>query len=255
MELVTKYKSNGEDIELSKSIVSRLLTKGDSNLLTPEEISNFIAICKFNHLNPFIKECYLIKYGQKEAEMVTSKEALFKRASQSPDFKGVQAGVIVYNEKNGEYKELEGSFVPFGFKIVGGWAKVYRANFDYPVVSRVNLSEYDKGKSTWNSMRGTMISKVAKCQALREAFPNLIGGIYVEEEAILLKNTNYSNENAKTSEVIDLSKYGEDTDNVVEQKEEANEVTAEEVKATKNVAVAEKNEDDEINSENGKIPF
>ena len=53
--------------------------------------------------------------------------------------------------------------------------------FDWHV-ARVRLEEYDKKQSTWNEKRSTMISKVAKVQALREAFPTQLGAMYTSEE-------------------------------------------------------------------------
>ena len=49
-------------------------------------------------------------------------------------------------------------------------------------MARVRLQEYNKGKSTWAAMPGTMIRKVAIAQAFREAFPLTVEGMYTPEE-------------------------------------------------------------------------
>lgn len=66
--------------------------------------------------------------------------------------------------------------------LVGGWCEVYRSDRKFPIVAKVNLSEYDKKQSIWNEKKSTMISKIAKVQALREAFPAQLGAMYTQEE-------------------------------------------------------------------------
>nr|WP_243104368.1 recombinase RecT [Clostridium sp. AF15-41] len=40
------------------------------------ELAVFINLCRFNGLNPWLKEAYCIKYGNEPATMVVGKEAL-----------------------------------------------------------------------------------------------------------------------------------------------------------------------------------
>lgn len=177
-----KYESAGQDITLNAKIVRQYLTKGNSSV-TDQEILQFISICKYNKLNPFLNEAYLVKFDGKDggnAQMIVSKEALFKRAEANINYDGFQAGIIVL--QNGEIKELEGTFIPPEAALVGGWAKVYRSDRKYPVLSRVNLEDYDQKRSIWNGKKATMIAKVAKMQALREAFPAQLGAMYTAEE-------------------------------------------------------------------------
>ena len=85
-------------------------------------------------------------------------------------------------QKGDEMQELDGAFIPKGWELVGGCAKIYRKDRKYPAVARVNLEEYDKKKSTWNEKKSTMITKVAKVQAMREAFPSQLGAMYTSDE-------------------------------------------------------------------------
>ena len=176
----TTYLAAGQEVTLSYQIVRDFLTKGSDNV-TNQDLVQFISICKYNQLNPFLNEAYLIKYGTAPAQMVVSKEALMKRADSCDNYQGIQAGIIV--ERGDEIIELEGCFYKKEDKLVGAWAKVYRSDRKYPVVSKVNLSEYDTGKSVWRDKVSTMISKVAKVQALREAFPAQLGAMYTQEES------------------------------------------------------------------------
>ena len=178
------YQVAGEEVKLTAKAVKEILLNGDGTL-TEQEISRFIALCKFNHLNPFLGEAYVIKFannrgGEASAQMVVSKEAYFKRAERAANYDGIQAGVII--QRGEEIREEEGCFVPAGWTLVGGWAKVYRSDRKCPIVAKVNLEEYDKKQSIWNLKKATMISKIAKVQALREAFADELGGMYIAEE-------------------------------------------------------------------------
>ena len=173
------YKSAGQDVTLSRTIVRNYLTKGATNV-EDADIVQFISICQFNQLNPFLNEAYLIKYGSQPAQMVVSKEALLKRADACENYDGLQAGIIVLRGK--EVIEVEGCFLSPGDTLLGGWAKVYRSDKKFPYVSKVSLAEYDKKQSLWKEKPSTMISKIAKVQALREAFPAQLGAMYTQEE-------------------------------------------------------------------------
>jgi phage recombination protein Bet len=177
------YQVAGQDVKLSYQIVKDFLTKGNGSV-TDQDLTQFISICKFNQLNPFLNEAYLVKFGTQPAQMIVSKEALMKRADECSNYDGIQAGVIVMRKD--EEVELEGCFYREDDVLVGGWAIVYRSDRKFPVTAKVLLSEYDKKQSTWNEKKSTMISKVAKVQALREAFPTQLGAMYTREESHII---------------------------------------------------------------------
>lgn len=173
------YQVNGEDVNLSFQIVRNYLTRGQA-AVTDAEVIQFISLCRANQLNPFIGDAYMVKYGSEPAQMIISKAAFMKRGESSALYDGYQAGVILLRDK--QVVEEEGSFFLPGDQLVGGWAKVYRKDREHPVVARVRLQEYNKGKSTWSTMPGTMIRKVAIAQAFREAFPFASEGMYTPDE-------------------------------------------------------------------------
>ena len=185
---IVTYEVAGQEVKLSYSIVRKYLTKGNADV-TDQELVQFISVCKFNKLNPFLNEAYLIKFksarGDGNAQMVVSKEAFFKRAEASEQYDGIEAGIIVLRGDN--VVELEGCFRQAKDVLLGGWAKVYRKDRRMPTVSKVNLSEYDKGTSIWNEKKATMICKIAKVQALREAFPSQLGAMYTKEETTAIE--------------------------------------------------------------------
>lgn len=173
------YQVNGEDVNLSFQIVRNYLTRGQA-AVSDAEVIQFISLCRANQLNPFIGDAYMVKYGNEPASMIISKSAFMKRAENSPLYDGYQAGVILLRDK--QVIDEQGSFFLPGDQLVGGWAKVYRKDREHPIVARVRLQEYNRGKSTWASMPGTMIRKVAIAQAFREAFPFASEGMYTPEE-------------------------------------------------------------------------
>lgn len=182
-ELVV-YEVNGEKVELSKNVVySQLLSIDAQQTITEQELSNFIDICRYQKLNPFLREAYLVKYGNSPAQIIVGKDAFTKRANASKRCKGYNAGIIVMNKKNGEISRKRGTFyLPQFEDIVGGWAKIYRTDWEVPLENEVSFSEYNTGKSLWKNKPATMIRKVALVQGLREAFPEDFEGLYDASE-------------------------------------------------------------------------
>ena len=184
-----EYTANGETVKISREMIKRYLVNGGGNV-TDEEVVMFLNLCKYQHLNPFIREAYLIKYGSSSpATMVIGKDVLVKRAKKSQEFLGMQAGIIVKDMKLGELVEREGTYYDKNDELlVGGWAKVYIKGFEVPVYESVALDEYIGKKKDgeingqWASKPATMIRKVALVHALREAFPEQNSGLYSPEE-------------------------------------------------------------------------
>lgn len=178
------YEVAGEQITLSPNIVMSYLARG-SEELTKQEIVMFINMCRYQKLNPFLGEAYLVKFknnnGPAVAQIIVSKEAYMKRAYDCPNYDGIESGLILERDK--KIVEVEGTFYLSTDIVLGGWAKVFMKDKpNHPAVAKVTLQEYSKGQSTWKSMPATMIRKVAQVHALREAFPKDLGGMYVEEE-------------------------------------------------------------------------
>jgi phage recombination protein Bet len=183
---VVEYEVNGEKVKLSPAIIRNYLVSGGGNV-SDQEIVMFLNLCRFQHLNPFLREAYLIKYGNQPATMVTGKEVFTKRARRNKDYAGQQAGVVVQKE-DGTLENRIGTLVLDDEKLVGGWAKVFIKDYVEPVEITVSLSEYIGTKkdgeinSQWSKKPATMIRKVALVQALREAFPEDFSGMYSQEE-------------------------------------------------------------------------
>lgn len=178
---IVKYKlDNGDEMELTQEKVIQHMISGNSRGVTPTEILTFMQLCKAHRLNPFLKEAYLVKYGDSPATIITGKDAFTKRAQANPRFRGMEAGVTVNN--NGTMHRRDGSMVLPEEVLLGGWCKVYVEGYEKPMFDEVSLSEYSTGKSNWKRMPATMIRKVAIVHALREAFPDDLGGLYDSSE-------------------------------------------------------------------------
>lgn len=175
---VWKYQVNGQEVQLTADIVRKYLTKGNSKVEDTEVLA-FMSLCKYQQLNPFLGEAYLVKYDA-IAQIITSKEAFMKRAENNPNFIGFRAGIII--KRGSEVINQEGEFMIDGDVLLGGWAEVHRDDRKFPVTAMVSLKEYSKGQATWKTMPCTMIRKVALVHALREAFPASLGELYVSDE-------------------------------------------------------------------------
>lgn len=186
-DLVVTYRpaEKDEPITLTIPIVRDMLAKNPK--VTKEEAYLFIMLCKHQQLNPFLREAYLIKYGESPATMVVGKETFTKRAERHPEYDGCEVGIYTMDE-NRQVITREGSFYPDGETVIGGWAKVYRKDRSHYDEATVRLAEYEvhKGDGTlnksWRERPATMIRKVALVQALREAFPDQFAGMYIAEE-------------------------------------------------------------------------
>ena len=155
------------------------------NLLTEKQVGQALSLIKGRNLNPLANEVYIVAYknkdGYTEFSLIVSKEAFLKRAAKCKDYEGFEAGVVVV-DKNGVMHERKGSLVLPGDTLIGGWARVYRKSFKVPIEIFVSREEYDKKRSTWNTMPATMIRKTALVNALREAFPEDLGNMYTEDD-------------------------------------------------------------------------
>lgn len=185
-ELTVIYEIDGNQIKLTPSIVQEYIVGTDAEITLPE-FKFFTELCKARKLNPFLREAYCIKYGKNPAQIVVGKDAILKRAITNANFNGIESGVIVLTAK-GEVVERKGTFKLPTETLVGGWAKVYRKNWEYPTYCSVGFDEVAQKKSdgtlnsNWATKGATMVEKVAKVRALRETFIEDLGGMYEAEE-------------------------------------------------------------------------
>lgn len=195
-EKAITFQANGEEVKLSLSTVRNYLVSGDGKV-TDQEVVMFINLCRYQHLNPFLNEAYIVKFGDRPAQLITSKEAFMKRAEANPHFKGSKAGVIVVRDNQVIYSQ--GAFALPTDQIVGGWAEVKRDDREEPIHVEISFKEFSKGQATWKDMPANMIRKTALVNALREAFPDTLGSLYTEDDKSETNTVNASQEPKKVT--------------------------------------------------------
>lgn len=188
MNELVKYTTDSGEVALDKQTIKNYLVSGDASKVTDQELELFINLCKYQKLNPFLREAYLVKFGNMPANMIVGKDFFIKRATANENFENWDAGVIVLN-KNGDIIERAGSFyAPQVEQLVGGWCKIKKKD-GTEFYHTVSFQEYNSNQSTWKKIPATMIRKVALVQALRECFPNDFQGLY--DSAEMGVNENY----------------------------------------------------------------
>lgn len=164
---IIKYLATGGDIELSHEIIKAQLVPADSKI-TDQELGCFLQICKYQKLNPFLREIYIVKYGSYPAAFIVGKETFLRRAKRDESYEGHTVAI----SDDGKI----------------AWAEVFVKGLKHPVRCEVELEEYLGTKadgsvnSMWSKKPKTMLKKVALVQALREAFPDALGQLYNEAE-------------------------------------------------------------------------
>lgn len=184
-KLEVKYDVLGQEVKLTADIVRKYLSRGTAQL-TDQEVIQFVSLCKYQQLNPFLNEAYPVKFKSNNgaddpAQIIVSKEAFMKRAEGCEQYKGFKAGLIL--KRGDEIRYDEGEFMLPTDVLLGGWAEVYRDDRTYPFKAFVSIADYDKKRSTWNQIKCTMIRKTAIVHAMREAFPTQLGALYTIEES------------------------------------------------------------------------
>jgi len=165
--------------------------------ISEDEFALFIEQCKRSGLDPLLKEAFCVarrqNIGNRERpnwvtkyEFQPSEAGMLARAERFPDFKGIQASAvfaeddIVVDQGRGEVVHR---FNPAKRKgaLVGAWARVVRED-KLPVVVWLDFSGYVQQTPLWSKIPTTMIEKCARVAALRKAYPEAFGGLYVREE-------------------------------------------------------------------------
>jgi len=184
-----QVKSEDQEITITFDDVRRYLC----NDCTDAEIGLFLKVAASENLNPFRKDCYLVKYSKDQpASIIISTDVFIRSAESNPEFDGYEAGIILKPIDPKEKPEFrEGAFLMDGeeSRLAGGYAKVFRKDRQqHPFYIAVNIKEcmkytkYGKPTRFWEDMPATMVRKVALSRALREAFSIRYSGTYTTAE-------------------------------------------------------------------------
>ena len=175
-----------ESIRLNVALVQKFLTTPTKSgkQATEADCVRFIMLCQARQLNPWEGDAYLVGYDTQtgpQFNLITAHQALLKRAVYQDDFLGMASGIIVQSP-DGDIEEREGDFLPPGYKLLGGWARLKQKGKEIDVVRRINLEPFDKGFGLWKSNPQGQIVKCAEADALRSAYPSQNSGLITREE-------------------------------------------------------------------------
>ncbi|WP_223644451.1 phage recombination protein Bet [Corallococcus sp. EGB] len=165
--------------------------------ISEDEFLLFMEQCKRSGLDPLLKEAFCVarrlNIGNRERpnwvtkhEFQPSEAGMLARAERFPDYEGIQAAEV-YGEDpiSIDYGSgtVEHRVNPAQRKgaLVGAWARVQRRG-KVAVVVWVDFAGVVQQTPLWGKMPGTMVRKCARVAALRTAYPEAFGGLYVREE-------------------------------------------------------------------------
>lgn len=188
---ITKINTDTGVVELSPNIVRNNIAAGDD--ITDQEIHNFIQLCVYRRLNPFLGQAHIVKFGGKKAraQLITSKDVFISRMNNHPKCRGWNSGIILLNKDN-EVIERRGTFyLKETEKLVGAWFKANIDGWETKSEHTINLSDYLRtykkdGKTLpmgqWGIMPAVMLEKCVIVAGIRKTFPEEFGGMYTEDE-------------------------------------------------------------------------
>ena len=187
-ELTRTYTaSDGQELTLSPGVVAKYII-GNIDKVPDEEYAKVIMTCAARGLNPLagdvmVQPHWNSKRGCNELSMVLTKDYFQRRAAANPMYDGKESGIIVLSRDGRPVKRKgAGIYYELGEKLLAGWCEVFVKNRSKSEYKEATFSEFNTGRSSWAKMPAIMIEKVAKSQALREAFPNEFQGLYEPEE-------------------------------------------------------------------------
>lgn len=158
--------------------IAKTVAKGAST----EELVMFLSLASKYQLDPFAREIWFIKQGDKPLIM-TSRDGYLAVAQRDEKFKGLQSCVVHENDEF-TYDPCSGTVthkinVKDLGKVIGAWARCeYEGRSPY--VSFVKYSEYKKSSPVWTTYASAMITKVAEVFALKRQVG--INGMVTQEE-------------------------------------------------------------------------
>lgn len=196
-ELTKTYQaSDGQEVTLNPSIIANWILGGNTANVPESEYARVIMTCAARGLNPLAGDVAVQPHWNKrkncnELSLVMTKDYFQRRAESNPKYDGKEYGIVVLSADGRPVRrEGCGIYPELGEQLLSGWCRVHVKGHSVPEYAEASFSEYNTGMSLWLSKPATMIAKVAKSQALREAFPNEFQGLYEPEEIGMAINDN-----------------------------------------------------------------
>jgi len=170
---------------------------------TPAEVEFFVAWCKRTGLDPFIKQAYLVERSAQDAqgnwskkhEPLAAETGMAARADALPDYRGMRAAAVYAGDVFAVDEETQtvshkwdlASRAKAGNKVIGAWAHVQREGRVVPITylpieTRIARKRDGSATKFWATDPAGMLVKCARADALRRAYPNIFGGVFIREE-------------------------------------------------------------------------
>ena len=190
-ELQVSYQVGTEKVILNSEVVRNYLVSGGGEV-TDQEIIFYMKLCKARGLNPWIRDCYLIKYGKDDpAATVVSRDVFLKRAQNNKKYLGHE---VILSDDGKQ-----------------ATCKVYVHDYKVPISVTVDYEEYVGKKkdgsvnSQWRKRPRTMLRKCALVAGLREAFTEDLGSLYIKDEISRNENVDEMEIPKEVEEMVDIS--------------------------------------------------
>lgn len=190
-EAVIEFKPFGETdtIKLTVAIVKQLCCTPTrtGQVCSDRDAFRFAMLCRAQKLDPFVNDAYLVGYDGKNGaqfSLITAHQVFLKRAEASPDYEGMESGIILLGSEG--ISEREGDFCLPDENVVGGWARVHRKGRK-PMYRRLAIEAMKPNYDTpfWSKAKApAQIVKCAEADALRATFPTVLGGLYTNGEIL-----------------------------------------------------------------------
>lgn len=161
-----------------------------STKCSPQEFGLFIHLAKEYELDVLKREIWMVKFGNRPAQIFVGRDGFRTIAHRSGKFAGMKTFstklvdepiTIKYFDKKAN-KEI-----PFKRDFsYSATCLVYVKGIKIPFERTVYEIEYSTGRDLWATKSRTMIEKVAQCQTLREAFSisGVVDPVEVEKDPV-----------------------------------------------------------------------
>ncbi len=182
-------------IKLSILIVQKLIAVKTKSGQTcgEDDALRFIGMCQARRLNPLEGDAFLLGFDTQNGpkfQLITAHQAYLKRAELHPQFDGFESGAVV-RTADGDVN-LNTEILPEESQLIGGWCRVHLKERKIPVFKAIPLTRFkpqimrqQEHGGPWRDDPCGMIVKCAEADALRSAFPTMLGGLYMREEVTL----------------------------------------------------------------------
>ena len=151
-------------------LIKRTIAVGASD----DDLKLFLAQCQRTGLDPFSRQIYWIKRGNKGTTQV-SIDGFRVIAERSGELDGQE---VHWCGEDGDWKDVWLSkSAPAAARVL-----VYRKGCQKSFPAVAKMVEYNAGGPMWTKMPATMLAKCAEALALRKAFPHQLSGLYTSDE-------------------------------------------------------------------------